>query len=626
MAASATILLDSQHKHYTNLDFLSGKVVLTLPAEAAIGGIQVKLEGESRTRLSGPRNPHNVNSEKKRTELEVHKILYKVATVFPTPAVMQTGSPATSYTFAPGTYEYPFQFKFPFNNACSSHNSMLTNLNFTGLKVEMARDTNRHVKKTLPPSLSGFNGQADIKYFVKATVIRPQFYKENIRAIIPLNFLPIEPPRTGNPNEETYARRQHQFGKPPPNYKKKNIFSRGSSKDAQSDPPKVTLDARLPNPSILTCNEPVPLRMILKKTTDSPDIIYLQMLQIELIAYTKILAHDLTWQETGSWVVVSRSNMNMPLGKPGDAANTEWTIDPTLWTNLPLPNSVAPSFETCNIERSYELEVRIGLMHGTPGAMKVRHHHRRLTYYPTANLPPQPQLIVLPLRMPVKVYSGIAPPQALLDAMAAAKLQPSPTKTKPTSRPSWPTTGESAPRPPMPPRPADGPIPADAGAVYDDAPPSYEDAMADNLGPVDGPRREYHPPDASTTRMEPGTDAKSPVQGKDRAAGPAEGFAANSHDRERRSSSESFDMLPTTPPESNSGSPPTSPVRRSQSTMKGPRHTVDEESPPQYQPVAEGSQLPASSSQARPSRSNSRPMNLGVPTRKPVPRTSERSR
>lgn len=47
----------------------------------------------------------------------------------------------------------------------------------------MARDTNRHVKKTLPPSVSGFPGEAEIKYFVKATVIRPQFYKGNIRAV-----------------------------------------------------------------------------------------------------------------------------------------------------------------------------------------------------------------------------------------------------------------------------------------------------------------------------------------------------------------------------------------------------------------------------------------------------------
>lgn len=80
--------------------------------------------------------------------------------------------------------------QIPFNNACSTHNnSMLTNLNITGLKVEMAKDTNRHVKKTLPPSLSGFPGMADIKYYLKATVIRPQFYKENIRVVWMLAIL-----------------------------------------------------------------------------------------------------------------------------------------------------------------------------------------------------------------------------------------------------------------------------------------------------------------------------------------------------------------------------------------------------------------------------------------------------
>lgn len=30
-----------------------------------------------------------------------------------------------------------------------------------------------------------------------------------------------------------------------------------------------------------------------------------------------------------------------------------------------------------------------------------------------------------------------------------------------------------------------------SAASADDAPPSYEDAMADEIGPVDGPRRDY---------------------------------------------------------------------------------------------------------------------------------------
>ncbi|KAJ5730972.1 uncharacterized protein N7483_005480 [Penicillium malachiteum] len=618
MSATATVLLDSQHTHFTNLDSLCGRVVLNLPTEAAIAGIQVKLEGESRTRLSGPKNPQNVNSDKKRTELEVHKILYKVATVFPSPAVVQTGPAATSYTFAAGSYEYPFQFKFPFNNACSTHNSMLTNLNFTGLRVEMARDPHRHVKKTLPPSLSGFPGMADIRYYVKATIIRPQFYKENIRAVVPLMFLPIEPPRTGNPKEETYARRQHQFTKFEPGKSKKNLFSRPSTRDVRgssTEPPRVSVDARLPYPSILTCNEPIPLRLIARKLTDSPDTLYLQMLQIELISYTKVIAHDLTRSELNSWVVLSRSNMGQPLGQPGDSAGTDWTIDPRLWNTLPLPNSVAPSFETCNIERKYELEVRVGLTHGSSGSMK-------------------PQLIIVPLRMPVKIFSGIAPPQALLDAMAAATLQQAPPKINPS--PTWPADNRSDNPPPMPPRPS-GPVtavvPADSSAAYDDAPPSYEDAMADNLSPVDGPRREYHPPDASSSRssVDSGTDTKSPVESgrtSERGSAPAPEGHLTSRTRDRepegRSSSESFDMLPNTPPESISGSPPGSPVRRSHSMMKVSRNAVDDESPPQYQPVAE-SHLQASSStiQHRPSRNSLRPMNLGVPMRKPVPRNGD---
>lgn len=61
----------------------------------------------------------------------------------------------------------------------------MTNLSMVGLRVEVARDTFAHVKKTLPPSLNTFPGEAEIKYYVKTTVVRPQFYKENIRSVSP---------------------------------------------------------------------------------------------------------------------------------------------------------------------------------------------------------------------------------------------------------------------------------------------------------------------------------------------------------------------------------------------------------------------------------------------------------
>lgn len=71
---SAIIQLDRPDNHFTNLDIISGKVIVNLASEAAIEGIQVKLEGESKTRLSGPRHPHHEQSDKRRTELEVHKV------------------------------------------------------------------------------------------------------------------------------------------------------------------------------------------------------------------------------------------------------------------------------------------------------------------------------------------------------------------------------------------------------------------------------------------------------------------------------------------------------------------------------------------------------------------------
>ncbi len=49
--------------------------------------------------------------------------------------------------------------------------------------MELAQDTNRHVKKTLPPSLKGIPGQMEIGYYVKVTVQRPAFYKENFRGV-----------------------------------------------------------------------------------------------------------------------------------------------------------------------------------------------------------------------------------------------------------------------------------------------------------------------------------------------------------------------------------------------------------------------------------------------------------
>ena len=113
--------------------------------------------------------------------------------------------------------------------------------------------------------------------------------------------------------------------------------------------------------------------------------------------------------------------------------------------------------------------------------------------------------MIVALRHPIEVYSGIAPPPALLEAMAAhrnsAQQQPA-GSGRPDLRRTKTMQPPQTPISPLPPTigPAKlGEYVSPASATVDDegAPPSYEDAIGDEMGPVDGRRRDYDVPDAA---------------------------------------------------------------------------------------------------------------------------------
>lgn len=481
-----SIALEHPHEHYTNLDVIQGKVFLRVPTPTNLTSIIVKLEGEARTRLLAPIHPNR--PDKQRPVLEVHKFLYKPQVLWPTnmrPEDLLSSNSKASFMMGAGSFEYPFQFKIPLNTVCQQSNNPISNVSFSNTIPEFAKTATHHIKSTLPPSLTGFPGEAEIRYFVKVTVNRPSFFKENPRSTVNFTFLPIEPPRPEKSDGEAYARRQHQFLEKAPSLaagKKPGLFDRKSSTlSAPTSPmptangigPRVAIDARLPNPAILTSNHDLPLRLLIKNASERSKNIYLQMLQIELIGYTKVRAHEVTRTESTSWILCSFSNMAIPIGSPNDAVDTEIPVNPEYWSGKPIPNTVPPTFTTCNLSRFYELEVRVGIGYGS-------YEHG------------SDQLVVLPLRLPVKVYSGIAPPKALLEAGFAAERphhQAPPNVNAPTQvvQQSHATPTQS------------GFNGANAGPganapAYDDAPPSYEDAIGQDLPPINGYRGSYQPP------------------------------------------------------------------------------------------------------------------------------------
>jgi len=482
-----SLTLEHPHEHYTNLDLIQGKVFLRVSAPTNLSSIIVKLEGESRTRLLAPIHPNR--PDKQRPVLEVHKFLYKTQVLWPTnmrPEDLLSSNSKASFVMGAGTFEYPFQFKVPLNTVCQQSNNPISHVSFSNAIPEFARTALHHVKATLPPSLTGFPGEAEIRYFVKVTVNRPSFFKENPRSIANFTFLPIEPPRPEKSDGEAYARRQHQFLETAPSVaggKKSGLFDGKSPAPcapttpiptANSLGPRVAIDARLPNPAILTSNHDVPLRLLIRNASKRSKNIYLQMLQIELIGYTKVRAHEVARTESTSWILCSFSNMAIPIGSPNDPVDTEVPVNPEYWSGKPIPNTVPPTFITCNLSRFYELEVRVGIGYGS-------YEHG------------SDQLIVLPLRLPVKMYSGIAPPKALLEAGIAAETshhQPPPH----IGTPAQVAQQQHSPTMPAHMAPIHG---VGAGApAYDDAPPSYEDAIGQDLPPINGYRGSYQPPPA----------------------------------------------------------------------------------------------------------------------------------
>lgn len=376
---SIRVILDNPPEFYTNLDFIKGDVLLSLSRPEHIGAIIVKLEGESRTALGVPTdNPGMGIAGRERissgdTLHENHKILYKVGQVFPDENAPPAASP---YALNPGQHRFPFQFKFPFNNACGNTEAMariggvVSTGGIFGVGFRVMDGTKQlmysHVTKTLPPSFTGFPGEAEIRYYVKVTIQRPGIFKENWRHQMGLKFLPIEPPRPAKSNQEAYARRPFTFHprspSPAPYQKKRSSFFGGLSASAggrSAGPPSpnpalptapsIEMSARLPHPAILTCNKSIPLRLIAKKLVPAQAEVYLVAMQIELIGKTTVRCQDLVNTEINRWVILARHGLSTLVSKPEDPVGTEFVVPDAFWNGAPLPNTVMPSFLTCNL-------------------------------------------------------------------------------------------------------------------------------------------------------------------------------------------------------------------------------------------------------------------------------------
>lgn len=251
-ASTAKIEIDREDTGgtFTNYDTLKGTVTLSVTGSISLNFIQVKLEGVSRSHLMIPKFNKKGKREKDKEIQDLHRVLYDTVMVFP-PKNIRDVSNAKEFTLTPGQYEYPFEFKIPLESACVKMLGITNKILFNTKNFNVmfnADDPHGHVKlgltlvnnqiqpvdpqgqpphsqqyhvvSQLPPSLSGMDDMASVKYFVKVTCKRSLIFSMNLRAFDPFIFLPLDmdshnrpiiPGRTYEEYREVYVRKLTVF-------------------------------------------------------------------------------------------------------------------------------------------------------------------------------------------------------------------------------------------------------------------------------------------------------------------------------------------------------------------------------------------------------------------------------
>lgn len=356
---------------FTNNDVVRGQVEVTVPSSLSLKEINVSIEGTSNSTIE-----YSKGTGKNRTTVRVnneHSQVYGRLLVFP-PRDQRDNLSSKEHTLTDGVYIYPFSFHLPMNNECgefSNNNSKCPpvydrtrkhdSLNyFSAIQHNWFNNGGTqclsHISRQMAPSFSYYH--ANVEYSVKAEVEVAAFYRSNHRDYRPFHFLPLDlpqPPNTGQIG--------HRDGIVIPKHLNKT-----------GDFPNLSFELRRPALAQLIPNEGGIFRLhIVKPATFHekmlPDI-FLDSIRVRIICVTDIRAVRSSWNNTMHMRQDTDKKalkfVNLDLMRL-ELKTMEWTQEDNLSSteiphdiyNFEFPSSFPPSFETCNISRSYYLEVTI---------------------------------------------------------------------------------------------------------------------------------------------------------------------------------------------------------------------------------------------------------------------------
>ncbi|EKG17472.1 Arrestin-like protein [Macrophomina phaseolina MS6] len=337
----------------TTGDTITGRVKLEVQKKSSVTSVDVKLRGHIKTSLL---SQHDMDTDTWKPFHEKHEL--------------------------------------PMKTTCGKNTDCEKSAEMRG---PSSRNPTTHQQQELPPSFAGVSDEVEIKYSIKATAVRPDLFKDNLQTTYHFNFRPVEQAWDPVPRL-TSIKHQHQFDlqrvlapsedSPNDEYFPDMVRTAAAERELAS----ILVDARLPKPATLFCNQDASLDISIRKVNDFSGQLYLQSFQIALIGYTQIQTQAATRRKVDTWVVTSNCNLDIPIGYPETPVGAHMALPSALWRSKPVPSSVTPSFNVCGVSRTYEIEITLGLTYESPRAAR-------------------PGTVWLPLRQPVVMYQDFpAPP------------------------------------------------------------------------------------------------------------------------------------------------------------------------------------------------------------------------
>lgn len=335
-----------------------------LDKDVTVRAITVKFEGSCKsivnTSMLSEFSPELRDT--RRDHKETHEVLYQTQKVFP-PRDIEQSSQSKEFTLPSGEYNFDFCFTIPLYSECAARGPR----GWGPLGVT-------HEQTKLPPSIHALDGMARVEYFLKVTVDRAGTFKTNQRAFRPVFFRPID----GDNRTTGWAINKGYYSRIPielepekeKDKEKKKGFRRLLPRSVKIGvPSKACLECRSPPGIILLPSKQLPYQLFLHFTIP-PGLAQLMIEEftVSLVEITQLRAGNKTQNLSFEKKLTTSKKLLRPLTVPVASAIPsdledlyQIEVGTELLKSIRIPERLPPTFDSCNIKRSYAIKFSLGI-------------------------------------------------------------------------------------------------------------------------------------------------------------------------------------------------------------------------------------------------------------------------